>query len=87
VANFHPISLINSLYKILCKVLANGLRIVVGNIVSKAQSAFIKGRQILDGILIANKIVDEAKIVKKELTLFMVDFKKAFDSVDWGFLK
>jgi hypothetical protein len=65
VADFRPISLVSSVYKILSKVLANRLRMVVGNVVSASQSAFIKGRQILDGILIANELVDDAKCKKK----------------------
>jgi hypothetical protein len=59
---------------------------VVGKVVSKTQSAFIKGRQILDGILIANEIVDDAKKSNKDLLLFKVDFEKAYDLVDWGYL-
>ena len=46
----------------------------------------MKGRQILDGILVANKVVDEAKKLKKDLLLFKVDFEKAYDSVDWKYL-
>ena len=46
----------------------------------------MKDRQILDGILIANEVVDEAHKSKKELMLFKVDFEKAYDSVDWGYL-
>jgi hypothetical protein len=86
VADFPPISLVSSVYKILSKVLANRLRKVVGNVVSTTQSAFIRGRQILDGILIANEIVDDAKKSNKDLLLFKVDFEKAYDSVDWGYL-
>ncbi|GAU45885.1 hypothetical protein TSUD_401090, partial [Trifolium subterraneum] len=41
---------------------------------------------ILDGILIANEVVDEARKNKKELMLFKVDFEKAYDSVDWDYL-
>jgi len=86
VADFRPISLVSSVYKILSKVLANRLRMVVGNVVSTSQSGFIKGRQILDVILIANELVDDAKKNKKELLMFKVDFEKAYDSVDWGYL-
>lgn len=32
------------------------------------------------------EIVDEARKRKKELILFKVDFEKAFDSIDWGYL-
>jgi len=53
-----------------------------GSVISDSQSTFIKGRQILDGILVANEIVDEARRCKKELILFKVDFGKAYDSID-----
>jgi hypothetical protein len=75
-----------SLYKILAKLLANRLRVVIGSVISESQSEFVKNRQILDGILIANEVVDEARKLKKDLMLFKVDFEKAYDSVDWGYL-
>jgi hypothetical protein len=53
--DFRPISLVGSLYKILAKLLANRLRMVIGSVISEAQTIFIKDRQILDGILIANE--------------------------------
>ncbi|GAU16627.1 hypothetical protein TSUD_325750 [Trifolium subterraneum] len=84
--DFRPISLVGCLYKILAKVLANRLRLVIGSVISESQTAFVKDRQILDGILIANEVVDEARKAKKELMLFKVDFEKAYDSVDWGYL-
>ncbi|GAU24627.1 hypothetical protein TSUD_289900 [Trifolium subterraneum] len=87
VADFRSIALVSSVYKILSKVLENRLRIVIENVVSTTQSAFIKGRQILDAILIVNEIVDDAKRGKKDLLLFKLDFEKAYDSVDWGYLE
>ncbi|CAJ2631793.1 unnamed protein product [Trifolium pratense] len=60
--DFRPISLVGSLYKILAKVLANRLRVVMGSVISESQTAFVKGRQILDGILVANEVVDEAQM-------------------------
>jgi hypothetical protein len=77
---------VGSLYKVLEKVLANRLRLVIGSVISESQIAFVKDRQILDGILIANEVVDEARKSKKELLSFKVDFEKAYDSVDWGYL-
>ncbi|MCI04530.1 cysteine-rich receptor-like protein kinase, partial [Trifolium medium] len=55
-------------------------------VISESQTAFVKDRQIQDGILIANEAVDEARKSKKELMLFKVDFEKAYDSVEWGYL-
>ena len=80
--DFRPIPLVGSLYKILAKVLANRLRQVIDSVMSDVQSAFVKNRQILDGILIANEVVDEARMLKKELLMFKVDFEKAYDSVE-----
>ncbi|XP_045831124.1 uncharacterized protein LOC123922453 [Trifolium pratense] len=81
-SDFH----LGSLYKILAKVLANRLHLVIGIVISESQTAFVKDRQILDGILIANEVVDEARKSKKELMLFEVDFEKAYDLVDLGYL-
>ena len=74
------------MYKVLSKVLVNRLHGVLGSVISDSQSAFVKGKQILDGILIANKAVDEAKRMNKELLMFNVDFEKAYDSVDLWYL-
>ena len=84
--DFRPIALVGCLYKILAKLLANRLRQVMGTVISDTRSMFIKNRQILDGILVANEVVDEVRKLKKELLLFKVDFEKAYDSVDWGYL-
>jgi len=84
--DFRPISLIGCMYKVLAKVLANRLREVLGSVISKSQSAFVKGQQILDGILVANEAVDEARRFNKELLMFKVDFEKAYDSVDLSYL-
>jgi len=84
--DFRPISLVGCLYKVLAKVLANRLRMVIGSVVSDTQSTFIHGKQIVDGILIANEVVDEARRRDKELIMFKVDFEKAYDSVDLKYL-
>jgi hypothetical protein len=47
-ADFRPISLVQSVAKILTKVLANRLAPHLATLVSPCQSAFIKGRNIQD---------------------------------------
>jgi len=57
---------VGCMYKVLTMVLANRLRAVITIVVSDSQSAFVKGKQILDGILVANEVVDEACQLKKK---------------------
>ncbi|GJW43442.1 reverse transcriptase domain, reverse transcriptase zinc-binding domain protein [Tanacetum coccineum] len=84
--DYRPISLIGCMYKILSKLLATRLSKVIHKLIRPNQTAFLAGRQILDGTLIANEIVHCAKKEKFNLLFFKVDFKKAFDSVNWKFL-
>ena len=85
-AEFRPISLIGCTYKIISKLLACRLKQVIGSVVDEVQSAYIEGRNILDGPLIVNEISSWAKKVNKKVLLFKVDFDKAFDSINWSYL-
>jgi hypothetical protein len=80
--DFCPISLVRSLYKIITKVLANRLKEVLDKVISKTQSAFIKGRQILNPILIANESLDSRCRSGEPGILCKMDVEKAYDHVN-----
>jgi hypothetical protein len=84
--DFYPISLVGGIYKIIAKALANRLKGVLEKIISKMQSAFIKGRQILDPILIANESLDSRLSSEEPCILCKMDVEKAYDHVTWDFL-
>ncbi|GKA84311.1 RNA-directed DNA polymerase, eukaryota [Tanacetum coccineum] len=86
VNEYRPISLIGSVYKVVTKIMANRLSMVIAGIVSDSQSAFVAERQILDGPFILNEILHWCKRKRKKAMFFKVDFAKAYDSVRWDFL-
>lgn len=60
-SEYRPICIVGSLYKILAKILASRLRSIIGNLVSKNETAFVPGRNILDGVLVVNEVLDILK--------------------------
>ena len=42
--------------------------------------------EVVDAVLIANEVVDEKRRSGEEGVVFKIDFEKAYDHVDWGFL-
>lgn len=87
ISDYKPISLVSSMYKLLSKLLANRLKECLPSLISANQFAFIKRRQILDGVLITNELVDSRMKTHKLDILFKADFKKAYDHVSWNFIE
>ncbi|GJZ99502.1 RNA-directed DNA polymerase, eukaryota [Tanacetum coccineum] len=86
VSDYRPISLIGSLYKVVTKILATRLSMVISDLISDVQTTFLPNRQILDGLFIINEILARCKLKKQQAMIFKVDFAKAYDSIRWDFL-
>ncbi|KAL8146376.1 hypothetical protein AgCh_004207 [Apium graveolens] len=90
VSDLRPIVLCNVLMKVITKVLANRMKDMLEKVVSESQSAFIPGRLISDNIMVSYEIMHylkKKKIGKDGYMALKLDMSKAYDRVEWEFLK
>lgn len=88
VGDYRPIACCNTVYKIISKVLCDRLRGVLPSIIVKNQSAFVEGRSIVQNILICQDLVKLYNRKKSTSScLIKIYLKKAYDSVEWGFME
>ena len=83
--NYRPISLLNYDLKIFSKILANRLKLTIGNVVQEHQYAK-PGSQISTATILLRDLYWTATQNQSEAFLVSIDFKKAFDSVDHSWL-
>lgn len=87
IKSYKPITLIGNVCKILAKVLANKVQKVLTYLGSPIQGAFVRGRQILDEVLIANESIHSCMREGKLGLMCKLDMEKAYDRVDRNFLR
>jgi hypothetical protein len=87
-ADFRPISYYNVVYKVISKILSGRLASALNGIISPMQNAFLGGRMMSDNINLVRELLRHyGRKRASPRCLIKVDFKKAFDSVQWHFLR
>ena len=86
IQNFRPISLLNTMYKLVAKVYANRMKPLLHNWILPSQTGFVPNRCILDNIFLAFESIEWALENKQDLSMLLLDFEKAYDRVSWTFL-
>lgn len=66
--------------------MTNRLKACLGNIILEEQRGFLKGKQIVDGIIISDKTIYSIKSICKEGMVIKLDINKEFNRISWHFL-
>ena len=86
-ASYRPITLLNTDYRLLAKVLANRLLPVLGEVISAEQTAFLHGRNIGENLSVLQSLPQLLSAQRGSALIMLLDFAKAYDTVRRGFLR
>jgi hypothetical protein len=88
-SHYRPISLCNTVYKIITKLLVLRIKPYLPALVSPFQTAFVSGRRGLDNLIIAQELVYtlSKKRGKQGFMIVKIDLEKAFDRMEWSFVR
>lgn len=89
ISQFRPIHLSNVVIKIVFKVLANLLKLLMNDLVGHSQASFIHERQTTDNIIVRQELIHSLRRRKggKGAMIVKIDLEKTYDRMDWEFLE
>jgi hypothetical protein len=87
IQEYRPICLLNVIFKIITKVLTNGIGVVVDRIIKPSYTAFMPDRNILEGVIVLHESKHELHRKKLDGIILKLDFEKAYDKLKWNFLQ
>ena len=85
-SNWRPITLLNVDCKIATKAIAKRIEASLPKLINSDQTGFIKGRYIGENIRLIIDTMEYTKAHNIPGILVSLDFRKAFDSLEWGFI-
>jgi hypothetical protein len=85
-SQFHPISLQNCIMKSITKALTSRLQRGIHSLVDADQTGFLSGRRISENIVYATDLLRTCHIRQAPTIVFKIDFRKAFDSMNYDSL-
>jgi hypothetical protein len=86
IQQYRSIYLLNVIFKIFTKVLMLRLENVMERIINRSQTAFLKGRNIMDGVMTLHEILHDTRSKHKEGVVLKLDFEKAYKKLIGSFI-
>ena len=86
IQQYRPICLLNVSFKIFTKVATSRINSVADHLISPTQTAFMRGRNIMEGVVILHETIHELHRKNQNGVIIKIDFEKAYDKVRWDFL-
>ncbi|KAK3211028.1 hypothetical protein Dsin_015734 [Dipteronia sinensis] len=88
-SHLRPISLCNTTYKIISKIIVQRLKHLLFDLISPNQVVFVLGRQIQDNIVVALEVLQKLKTVKGKRGYFdwKIDLAKTYDNMQCSFTR
>ena len=85
--NWRPLTLLNLIYKFYSSIIANRLKTTLPSLINEDQTGFISGRFIGENTRMIYDTIDYCETFQKEGILIILDFSKAFDTIEWPFIE
>ena len=86
VKDWHPISLLNTDYKILSTIISSRLKPILNSVISPEQQCGLPNRQIFNNHLNILSAINYSKDLNQPLAIVQIDFYKAFDSISHEYI-
>ena len=87
--NYRPISLCNTIYKIVTKIIVARLRPFLDKLISPLQIGFVPGKRDINNAIIAQEVIHSIskKRGKVGYMVLKIDLEKAYDKLEWSFIR
>ena len=86
IANYRPLTMLNTDYKIFTKVIATKLAKAAPTLLHESQAGFVPGRKIVDQTKLIEVMIDYAEAAEQNGIIVALDQEKAYDKIAHDYL-